>query len=295
MGYAHIENLYKNQDILAFKECYALEKIHGTSAHISFSFPGPTVKFFAGGESHEKFVALFDEEALKQNYASLVGAANCVIHGEAYGGKQQGMKATYGDKLKFVVFDVKIDDHWLDVVNAEDVAKKLGLEFVHYVRIPATVEEIDKQRDADSVQAVRNGMGVGKKREGVVLRPIFEVIKNNGARIVSKHKRDDFQERKTPQAVTAEKQKALDDAEAIASEWVVPMRLMHVMDRMRAEKSRDLEMQDTGDVIEAMIEDVMREAVGEVVDNKDVRKAVGHHAAKMFKEYLKEALNAHRS
>lgn len=30
MGYAHIDNLYKNQTILkTFKRCYALEKIHG--------------------------------------------------------------------------------------------------------------------------------------------------------------------------------------------------------------------------------------------------------------------------
>lgn len=29
MGYIHIENLYKNRAILLFKECYALEKIHG--------------------------------------------------------------------------------------------------------------------------------------------------------------------------------------------------------------------------------------------------------------------------
>ena len=36
MGYAHIDNLYKEQTILMFRECYALEKIHGTSAHISW-------------------------------------------------------------------------------------------------------------------------------------------------------------------------------------------------------------------------------------------------------------------
>lgn len=36
MGYQHIPNLYKEQAILAQSECYALEKIHGTSAHIKF-------------------------------------------------------------------------------------------------------------------------------------------------------------------------------------------------------------------------------------------------------------------
>ena len=54
MAYMHIDNLYKAQEILAFKECYALEKIHGTSAHIYWS--GETLRLFAGGVSHEGFV-----------------------------------------------------------------------------------------------------------------------------------------------------------------------------------------------------------------------------------------------
>lgn len=29
MAYAHIDNLYKDQTILLFRECFALEKIHG--------------------------------------------------------------------------------------------------------------------------------------------------------------------------------------------------------------------------------------------------------------------------
>ena len=37
MGYMHIDNLYKNVTIMLFKEAYVLEKIHGTSAHITWS------------------------------------------------------------------------------------------------------------------------------------------------------------------------------------------------------------------------------------------------------------------
>ena len=36
MGYLHIDNLYKNQTVLAFRRCFALEKVHGTSAHIAW-------------------------------------------------------------------------------------------------------------------------------------------------------------------------------------------------------------------------------------------------------------------
>ncbi len=59
MGYLHIDNLYKNQEILMFKECYALEKIHGTSAHITWNSPALT--YSSGGEKHERFVALFED------------------------------------------------------------------------------------------------------------------------------------------------------------------------------------------------------------------------------------------
>ena len=48
MGYRHIENLYKSQTILQFRECWALEKIHGTSAHVRWS--DGKVWFHSGGE-----------------------------------------------------------------------------------------------------------------------------------------------------------------------------------------------------------------------------------------------------
>jgi hypothetical protein len=68
MGYLHIENLYKNQDILFFKRCYALEKIHGTSAHISLN--SGNLNFSSGGEKHDNFVKLFDADALKEKLSS---------------------------------------------------------------------------------------------------------------------------------------------------------------------------------------------------------------------------------
>src|SRR5271165_1119551 len=126
VGYLHIDNLYKNQDILMFKECYALEKVHGTSAHVSWK--DGKVHYFAGGEKHDKFAALFDDAALTAAFTAL-GYDDVIIFGEAYGGKCHGQKWRYGDQLRFVAFEVKIDT-WLSVPNAFEVASKLGLEFV---------------------------------------------------------------------------------------------------------------------------------------------------------------------
>lgn len=293
MGYLHIDNLYKNQEILMFRECYAMEKIHGTSAHLKYNpenkhytnveGQGLVLKedgltFFSGGESHDRFVSLFDRNKLLE----LLNEYNepVEVYGEAYGGKQQGMSATYGKDLKFIVFDVKVNDMWLSVPHAHEMATHLGLEFVHYVRVSTDLQYLDAERDADSEQAKRNGVGPGKLREGVVLRPIIELTKNNGGRIICKHKRDEFKETAKPRDVTdPAKLAVLSEAKAVADEWVTPMRLTHVLDKL----GNPTDLSKTSDVIKAMLEDVQRESVGEVVWSKDVEKAIGKAAAAAFK------------
>ena len=100
MGYAHILNLYKNQDILMFNRCYAMEKVHGSSAHVSWQADrNPQLAFFAGGTKHENFVALFDQEALLARFPEL-GHDKVIVYGEAYGGKMQKMGHTYGPDLR---------------------------------------------------------------------------------------------------------------------------------------------------------------------------------------------------
>ena len=134
MGYLHIENLYKPsaQKILMFKECYAMEKIHGTSAHVSWD--GEFIRFFSGGESNEKFKTLFDQNFLMNKLTELGYAIRKVtIYGEAYGGKCQGMSHTYGPNLKFIAFDVCVDENnWLNVPEAE-VCRELGIQIVDSV------------------------------------------------------------------------------------------------------------------------------------------------------------------
>ena len=218
-----------------------------------------------------------------------LGLAEVIVYGEAYGGKQQGQSHRYGKELKFIVFDVRIDGCWLAVPQAEDVAtKRLGLEFVHYIRVPTDIEMLNAERDKPSVQAVRNGIAESMKREGVVLRPLIEVTKNNGERIISKHKGDDFKETATPRKVVDPAQQAvLDGAEAIAFEWVTNERLSHIL-----QKTEIRGIQDTPLVIKAMLEDVHREAKGEIVESAAADKAIARATAKLFKQRLQAAIGA---
>lgn len=287
MGYLKIPNLYKDNRILQFKEIYALEKVHGTSAHIQWS--KGKVSFFSGGETHEKFVALFNEEALTEKFKALEYPEEVVIriHGEAYGGKQQGMSKTYGPKLCFIGFDVRIGDNWLSVRDAEVFCLKFDVEFVPYKLIHAEERLLNEERDQRSFVAIRRGMGDGHIREGVVFRPPFEVKLNDGSRCIAKHKRDEFRETKSPRPVLdPEKLKVLDQAEAIAEEWVVPMRLQHVLGKLFP-GGQQPDMSDIPNIIIAMVGDVYTEGKGEIVEGKDVARAIGNRTVQLFKQHLK--------
>lgn len=298
MGYLSIPNLYRPeaQQILEFKRLYAMEKIHGTSAHVRWDAKDALgqVGFFSGGAKYESFRALFDAEALCVAFREKFGNMPVVVFGEAYGGKEQGMSHTYGPKLSFCAFDVKVGDSWLAVPQAHAVAHSLGLDFVDYVEIPSTLEAIDAERDKPSVQAVKNGIAEEKLREGIVLRPPFEVTVNNGQRLIAKHKRAEFAERSSgyPGLLDPAKKEALANAEAIVEEWVTAQRLEHVIDHVKARRGdgRDLGIEDTRAVINEMVEDVQREAFGEVIWSKDLAKAIGHRTVKMFKAKLEAGL-----
>ena len=286
MGYMKIPNLFAEQDILLFREAYALEKIHGSSA--SCDFNGTDLHFHAGGTDHKRFVALFDQPTLLQKFKEFFGDEKVIVYGEAYGGKMQGMSATYGKELKFIAFEVRVGDVWLAVPNAEDVAKKLGLEFVFYKKISTDLAEVDAQRDADSVQAVRNGMGAGKLREGIVLRPLIEVTKNNGKRIICKHKGDDFAEHKhNPKVVDPAKLVVMTEANEIAEQWVVANRLEHILQKLPEATG----IEHTRLIIEAMVDDVYLEAGNEIIQSKEATAAISRKTAELWKKKLKNTLN----
>lgn len=291
MGYLHIDNLYKPeaQRILAFKRIYALEKIHGTSAHVSWD--GTAVRFFSGGAKYESFIALFDTGALFDRFTERLGLTKAIIYGEAYGGKEQGMSATYGPKMRFVAFDVQIDGMWLSVPQAADFVASMGLEYVDYTEIESSLDAIDAERDRPSTQAIRNGITEARLREGIVLRPPFECAANNGNRIIAKHKRDEFRETASPRALDPEKVQTLTEASKIASEWVTARRLEHVIDQLiRDRDNKRAEMSDIPALIKLMHADVLREAAGEIFESKDLSKAIGAKTVELLKRHLNERL-----
>lgn len=288
MGYAHINNLYRpeGQEILLFKECYAMEKVHGTSAHIRWDESEGGIGFFSG-EQQANFEKLFDHKFLTEQMASV--SPKFTVYGEAYGGKVQGMKDTYGPDLRFIAFDVKIGDHtFLSIPDAAGVAASLALEFVPYERTSTDVERLDKLRDAPSVVAAWRGTGENKEREGIVVRPIIELRKNNGERICAKHKGAKFAELASTPRVSSTPMEVIQEAQKVAEQFVTEMRLTHVLDKLPGVFEGGL--QSIPRVIGAMLEDVLREGKGEFEENSKVKGEISRRTVLLYRRRLADNL-----
>lgn len=306
MGYMGkgIKNLYQVPEMLdEFKEVYVLEKIHGTSAHVrhgpvALDGAGDRLNFFSGGVKHDPFVALFDRPALAAAFAAerarrgIADDATVVVYGEAYGGNCQAMQHVYGDRLRFVAFDVRVGERWLDVPDADEFVRRVGLEFVHYQSVRNVLANLDAARDGYSVQAARNGVNPASlDGEGIVIRPLQEAVNRRGERWIAKHKRASFCETKRPREVSREKTEALANARAIAEEWVTDERIRHVMDvsvasRDDSDKDRAWSVSDTPQVIRAVLSDIKKECGEEIVWSRDAERAVCQAAATAFKRMI---------
>lgn len=289
MGYRHISNLYQNKEIMLFKQCYALEKINGTSSHIIYNATNDQLHFSSGGASYDLFVSLFNKEELlekfRANRVEHPEVDKITVYGEAYGGKIQGMSHTYGPNLCFTAFEVQVMEEWLGVLLAEKLATRFGFEFVPYELIDCTEEAINAARDSDSVVAVRRGMGPGHQREGVVLRPVIELQHPNGGRVISKHKHPKFEEKaRAPKSLNdPEQEKILSAANEIADEWMVMNRATNILSHWKEE---DIKIENTKRFISAAIEDVTREAAGQIQMSEAAVKAISRKAAQLFKQHL---------
>ena len=283
MAYAHIKNLYQFKEMLMFKQVYALEKIHGCSANLQLFGPPINDVVYFSGDNTETFSKLFDGQELAQRANAINLPSPCTIYGENYGGSILKQSHRYGDKKRFVAFDVKINDRWLNVDKARKVCEDLGIEFVSYWLINCDIDNLDAIRDMPSVQATRNGMGT-QSREGVVIRPLEEVVRQDGQRYIAKHKAAEFSETATPRTVKGYSPEFL-NAKQLAREWVTPNRIEHIL-----QHSNYTTIEQTKAFICAMVEDVMREGDFEVRNTKENRGAIGQLAAALYKEYLEDQI-----
>lgn len=173
---------------LAGNQWMATEKIDGTNIRIMWD--GENVTF--GGktdraELHKDLVARLEKLFLpkKNLFAEKFGEKQVCFYGEGYGaGIQKGGK--YKEQKDFIMFDVKIENVWLNRGDVVGIAHLFEVDFVPEVHtgtlaeMIAIVEEGLKSTFGDFIA------------EGIICKPVVEMQTRFGERIITKIKDRDF-------------------------------------------------------------------------------------------------------
>ncbi len=179
---------------LANNEWIFTEKVDGTNIRVMFekgvlSFGGRTERAVIPRRLLKALENIFSPR--RERLIEMFGDSKVCLYGEGYGAKiQKGEK--YRPDQGFVLFDIKVGDHWLKRKNIEDIASKLGIEIVPVV---------GRGTLADMVKIVKKGFVSAWGdflAEGIVARPAIELFTRterriaNGKRIITKLKYKDF-------------------------------------------------------------------------------------------------------
>ena len=165
------------------------EKVDGTNIRViwedqTITFAGRTERATIPQPLRHSLEGLFCPlvEAFRKEFND----RTVVLYGEGYGGSiQAGQK--YSIEPDFILFDIKIGRWWLQREDLVEIADKLGL---------TVVPTVGSGTLHDAITMVRAGLQStfgDFEAEGIVARPITELMDRSGRRIITKIKSRDFQ------------------------------------------------------------------------------------------------------
>ena len=172
------------------------EKIDGTNIRIGWRWNGDQV--LIGGRTNNAQIPTFLLTRLNELFSAgkldhafplneEEGSNPITLYGEGYGAKiQKGGGLYKPDGVDFILFDVRVGSWWLRRDDVEDVAADLGCGVVPIVDIGTL---------AEAEEIVRRGFpsSIGSRdAEGLVMRPIVEMLTRGGHRVIAKLKTRDF-------------------------------------------------------------------------------------------------------
>jgi len=164
------------------------EKVNGTNIRVMWD--GTNVKFSGktdNAQLHADLVQHLRDTFTDDVMTKILGVEGDIcLYGEGCGaGIQKGGGRYYQDK-RFVLFDVKVGEWWLQSADVIDIATKFNIPMTPIIG-EGTLQEM--------VELVRNGITStwgSFAAEGIVARPKCELFARNGQRIITKLKTEDF-------------------------------------------------------------------------------------------------------
>lgn len=164
----------------------ATEKIDGRNHRIIWNggiieHRGKTDKAHMPDHLLNDLRGLITPEKLKEAF----GETEVCLYGEAFGPKIQS-GGNYSQEHSFILFDVKIDEWWLEREDIVDIGAKLDIEVVPVYGEMTLSEAVNATREGF------NSIFGNFIAEGLILKPKKQLFARNGDRIVTKVKHKDF-------------------------------------------------------------------------------------------------------
>jgi hypothetical protein len=166
---------------------YLTEKVDGTNIRIEYT--EETGLIFGGRGDNAQIPAHLMNELNRlflPMELQLKEMAPICLYGEGYGPKIQKGGGNYASEAKFVLFDIKIGEWWLERNNVEGIAKKLNIDLIPVLAIGTLETMVNKVKDGF------NSWWGNFIAEGIVARPTTELFTRGGKRIITKLKYKDW-------------------------------------------------------------------------------------------------------
>ena len=175
------------------------EKVDGTNIRIMYHGPNspekPDTLEFGGktdkAEIPPKLLDRLNEIFMPQLPLFREKFADGVcFYGEGYGAGIQKSGVDYRPDQDFVLFDVKINQWWLQRETIESIAKEFGIDVVPIIGYGNLYDMIDLVKEGF------NSTWGDFRAEGIVARPAVQLFNRDGERVIVKLKTRDFQHAK---------------------------------------------------------------------------------------------------
>jgi len=172
------------------------EKIDGTNIRVNFDgsevlFGGRTAKADLPVHLLEKLKELFPKELMGSAFEPKDSSIpmNVTLYGEGYGAKIQKGGNYLGKEVGFILFDIRIGEWWLKRTDNEVFAEKLGIPIVPVIGYGTLQQAVDYVRNGFKSVIAQNK---DYNAEGLVLKPVVDLLDRGARRIITKIKTCDF-------------------------------------------------------------------------------------------------------
>lgn len=189
-----IEGKFRHPLIEYIKDCEWIftEKIDGTNIRIiwdghKITFGGRTDNAQLPADLVNKLQELFSGNVNEELFEQTFGEKEVTFYGEGYGaGIQKG--GSYSSTKDFILFDIEVDNIFLERPNIEEIAKTFNVKCVPIMLRGTIHEAVDFVKSKPNSMLAQEPMVI----EGVVGTPKFGMIDRRGNRIIVKVKVEDF-------------------------------------------------------------------------------------------------------